>query len=75
MHDNVWEWCSDWYDWDKDSYANAGTLDPEGPFAIFRLMRGGKPFIAMLEKALGTATPTPCPTQGRPLPGQDAAKY
>ncbi|MEI7835470.1 MAG: formylglycine-generating enzyme family protein [Planctomycetota bacterium] len=39
MPGNVWEWCSDWH---ADSYANAGTSDPQGPGSgTNRVLRGG----------------------------------
>jgi formylglycine-generating enzyme required for sulfatase activity len=39
MHGNVYEWCSDWH---ADSYANAGTRDPQGPGSgTLRVLRGG----------------------------------
>jgi formylglycine-generating enzyme required for sulfatase activity len=42
MHGNVWEWCSDWY---ADSYANAGTRDPQGSaYSGLHVLRGGSWF-------------------------------
>ncbi|MCY2924212.1 MAG: formylglycine-generating enzyme family protein [Planctomycetota bacterium] len=39
MYGNVAEWCSDWY---ADSYAKAGTRDPQGPDSgSLRVLRGG----------------------------------
>ena len=43
MHGNVWEWCSDWR---ENSYANAGTTDPQGPSSgEYRVLRGGSWYI------------------------------
>ncbi|MCY2928847.1 MAG: formylglycine-generating enzyme family protein [Planctomycetota bacterium] len=39
IHGNVDEWCSDWY---AESYAKAGTRDPQGPTTgIAYVVRGG----------------------------------
>ena len=43
MHDNVCEWCEDWYD--KDYYANSPKVDPPGPGnGVSRVLRGGSWF-------------------------------
>jgi len=40
MIGNAGEWCSDWYD--KDYYANANNVDPQGPGSgSSRVLRGG----------------------------------
>ncbi len=39
MSGNVWEWCNDCYG--DDYYANSPSVDPQGPSAGFRVLRGG----------------------------------
>jgi len=40
MHDNVWEWCSDWFD---DEYSSASDTDaPSGPVSgCYHVLRSG----------------------------------
>jgi len=43
MHGNVWEWCGDWW---KDSYEDAGTVNPKGPSdGRDRVIRGGSAWL------------------------------
>ena len=39
MSGNVWEWCNDCYG--DDYYAKSPAVDPQGPLAGFRVLRGG----------------------------------
>ncbi|MCI0488247.1 MAG: formylglycine-generating enzyme family protein [Blastocatellia bacterium] len=40
MHENVWEWCQDWFD--ANYYAQSPNVDPQGPSpGLLRVKRGG----------------------------------
>jgi formylglycine-generating enzyme required for sulfatase activity len=42
MHENVWEWCQDWFD--GDYYSQSPAIDPQGPGLssnLSRVRRGG----------------------------------
>jgi serine/threonine-protein kinase len=42
MHGNVWEWCSDWLDFDSPYYPVSATDDPQGPASgRHRALRSG----------------------------------